>query len=72
MLFHACVVQKPIMSLGCLAQQEYCSDLRADIGTLLFFDKKQTKHSQNTVAQGREFVLCHRDVDGALVDSWCE
>ena len=29
-LFHACVVQKPILSLGCFAQQEYWSDLRAD------------------------------------------
>ena len=27
----------------------------------------------NTVAQGREFVLCQRDVDCVrLVDSWCE
>ena len=23
-LFHACAVQKPILSLGCLAQQGYC------------------------------------------------
>ena len=54
-LFHACAVQKPILSLGRLAQQEYWSDLRADTGTLFFPDKTQTKR---TVAQGREFVLC--------------
>ena len=35
-LFHACAVQKR------LAQQVYCSDLRADIGTLYFPDKIQT------------------------------
>ena len=45
-IFHACVVQKPIMSLGCIAQQRYWSDLCADIGTLFFLDKIQTKHSQ--------------------------
>ena len=45
-LFHACAVQKPILSLGCLAQQEYWSDIRADTGTLFFLDKIQTKHSQ--------------------------
>ena len=45
-LFHACAVQKPILSLGCLAQQESWSDLRADTGILFFPDKIQTKHSQ--------------------------
>ena len=45
-LFHACAVQKPILSLGCLAQQVHWSDLRADTGTLFFPDKIQTKHSQ--------------------------
>ena len=39
-------VQKPIMSLGCLAQQGYWSDLCADTGTLFFLVKIQTKHSQ--------------------------
>ena len=34
-LVHACAVQKPILSLGCLAQEVYWSDLRADTGTLL-------------------------------------
>ena len=33
-------------SLGCLARQEYWSDLRADIGTRFLPDKIQTKHSQ--------------------------
>ena len=46
-LFHACAVQKPIVFLGCLAQQEYWSDLRADIGTLFFPDMIQTNHSQS-------------------------
>ena len=45
-LFHACAVQKPILSLGCLAQQGYWSDLHASNGTLFFPDKIQTKHSQ--------------------------
>ena len=44
-LFHACAVQKPILSLGRLAQQGYWSDLRAHTGTMLFTDKIQTKHS---------------------------
>ena len=49
-LFHACAVQKPILSLGRLAHQGYWSDLRwsdlrADIGTLFFLDKTQTKRS---------------------------
>ena len=41
MLFHASAGQKPIFSLGCLAQQGYWCDLR----TLFFPDKTQTKHS---------------------------
>ena len=41
-----CAVQKPILSLGCLAQQGFQSDLRADTGTLFFPDKIQTKHNQ--------------------------
>ena len=44
-LFHACPVQKPIPSLGHLAQQEYWSDLRADTGTVFFPNKTQTKRS---------------------------
>ena len=45
-LFHACEVQKPILSLGRLAQQVYWSDLRADTRTLFFPDKIQMEHSQ--------------------------
>ena len=45
MLFHARAVQKPILSLGRLAQRGYWSDLRADTGTLFFLDKTQTKRS---------------------------
>ena len=41
-----CAVQKPILSRGCLAHQEYWSVLRAETGTLFFPDKIQTKHSQ--------------------------
>ena len=44
-LFHACTVQNQILSLGCLAQQEYWGVLRADTGALFFLDKIQTKHS---------------------------
>ena len=44
-LFHACAVQKPILSLDCLAQQGYWSGLRADTGTRFFPDKTQTKRS---------------------------
>ena len=46
-LFHACAVQKPILSLGRLAQQGYWSDLRADTGTLFLPDKIQTKRSHS-------------------------
>ena len=38
--------QKPIFSLGSLAQKGYWSYLRADTGTLFFLDKVQTQHSQ--------------------------
>ena len=66
--FHACAVQKPILSLGCLAHQGYWSDLRADTGTLFFADKIQTKHSQTQLPKEEFFVK-----DGcARVDSWCE
>ena len=44
-LFHACAVQKPILSLACLAQQLYWSDFRADTGTLFLLDKTQVQHS---------------------------
>ena len=45
-LFHACDVHKPVLSLGCLAQQECWSDLRVDTCTLFFLDRIQTQHSQ--------------------------
>ena len=45
-ILHACAVQKPTLSLDCLAQQGYWSDLRADTGSLFFPDKIQTKHRQ--------------------------
>ena len=60
-LFHACGVQKPILYLGCLAQQDW-SDLRADTGTLFFPDGTRS----NAGAQGREFILCQRDDSCAL------
>ena len=72
-LFHACAVQKPILSLCGLSLQGSWSDLRADTGTLFFPDKTQTKRSHtHTVAQGREFVLCQRDDGCAFHDSWSE
>ena len=70
-LFHACEVQKTILTLGCLAEQE--SDLRADTGTLFFFRNKiQTQLSQTPLHKDECFVFCPRDADGALGDSWCE
>ena len=59
-LFHACAVQKLILSLGCLAQQGTGVIFVQALVHCLFPDKIQTKHSQtqsNTVAQGRELVL---------------
>ena len=56
-LFHACAVQKPILSLGCLAQQ------------LTRSRRNTAKHS---CTRKREFVLCQRDDGRALVDIWCE
>ena len=63
MLFHACAVQIPILSLGCLVQQVYWIDLRADIGTLLFPDKIQTKHSQTQLHKEESLFF----VEGMLV-----
>ena len=60
------------LSLGCLAQQGYWSDLRADTDALFFPNKIQTHHSQTTLAQGREFVLCQRGCWWRLADRWCE
>ena len=65
-LYHACEVQKPILSLGCLAQQRYWSDLRADTGTLFFPDKIQTKHSQTQLHKEESMFF----VKGMLMSSW--
>ena len=56
-LFHACEVQKTILSLGCLAQQVYWSDLRADSGTLFFPDKIQTKHSHTQLHKEESLIF---------------
>ena len=62
-LFHACEVQQPILSLGCHAQQGYWSDLRADTGTLFFPDKTQTKHSETQLHKEESLFF----VEGMLV-----
>ena len=62
-LFHACAVQIPILSLGCLGQQGYWTDLRADISTQFFLDKIQTKHSQTQLHKEESLFL----VEGVLV-----
>ena len=62
-LFHACEVLKTTLSLGCLAQQGYWSDLRADTGTLFFLDKTQTKHSQTQLYKEESLFF----VEGMLV-----
>ena len=56
-LFHACAVQKPILSLGCLAQQVHWSDLLADTGTLFFPDKTQTKRSHTQLREEKRQEL---------------
>ena len=47
-LFHAFAVQKPILSLGCLAQQGHWSDLRADTGTLFFMTRSRRKIAKHS------------------------
>ena len=71
-LFHACAVQKPILSLGRLAQQGHSSDLRADTGTLFFPDKTQTKRSHTQLHKEESLFFCQRDDGCALDDSWSE
>ena len=56
-LFHACEVQTPILSLGCLAQQGYWSDLRADTGTLFFPDKIQTNIATHNTLHKEESLF---------------
>ena len=46
-LYLACDVQKTIISLDSLAQHGYCSDLRADTGTLFFPDRIRTQPSHH-------------------------
>ena len=60
MLFHACAVQKPILCLGCLAQQAYWSDLRADTCTVFFPDKVQTNHSQTQLHKEESLFFVKR------------
>ena len=62
-LFHACAAQKPILSLGCLAQRGLWSDFRADSGTLFFPDKSQTKRSQTQLHKEESWFF----VKGMLV-----
>ena len=62
-LFHACAVQKPILSLGRIPQHEYWTDLRADTGTLFFPAKIQKKRGP-TQLQKEESLLF---VKGMLV-----
>ena len=59
-LFHACTVLKPVLSLGRLAQQDYWRDLRADTGTLFFLDKTQTKHSHTQLHQEESVFFVKR------------
>ena len=63
---------KNILSLCCLAQQGYWSDLRGDTGALFFPDKIQTKRSHTQLHKEESVFFCQRDVGCALVDSWCE
>ena len=65
-LFHACAVQKPILSLGCLAQQEYWGDLRADTGTLFFSDNIHMKHSQTQLYKEESLFLVKRTLFAPL------
>ena len=57
MLFHECDVQKPILSLGCLAQHGYWSDAQADTGTLFFPDRIWTRLSQTQLHKEESLVF---------------
>ena len=52
-LFHACAVQKPILSLGRLAQQGYWSDLSADTGTLYAVAQSRVTNADWSADAGR-------------------
>ena len=71
-LFHACAVQKPILTLGRLAQQEYWSDLRAHTGTLFFPDKIQTKRGHPQLHKEESLFFVKGDDGCALDDRWSE
>ena len=65
--FHACDVQKPILSLGCLANQSYWSDLRADTGALCCPDNGLVPlHNEGSS------VFRQRKVDFAFASHWSE
>ena len=59
-------MQKPILSLGRLAQQVYWSDLRADSGTLFFLDKTQTKLSHTQLHKEERLFF----VKATMVAPW--
>ena len=57
MLFHACAVQKPILSCLLVVSLSRGSDLRADTGTLFFLVNIQTKHSQTQLHKGESLFF---------------
>ena len=62
-----------ILPFGCLAQQVYWSDLRADTQVhCSFIDKIQTRHSQKQLHKEESLSLVKKDADGVLGDRWCE
>ena len=72
-LFHTCEVQKPIFSLLVVSLSRCTGVIFAQTHVHCSFLTRSRHTTQpNTVAQGREFVLCQRDADGTLGDSWCE
>ena len=70
-LFHACAVQKPILSLGRLAQQVYWSDLRA-LEHCFFIDKTQTKHTHTLLHREESLFFVKGTMVAPLDDSWSE
>ena len=71
-LFHACAVQKPILSLGRIAQQVYWSDLRADTGTLFFLDKIQTKRGHTQLQKEESLFFVKGMMVAPLDDNWSD
>ena len=62
-LSHACKFQRPILSVGCLAQQVHCSDLT---GTFSFLGSRTQLHKEESL------FFVKGMLNGALGDSWCE